>query len=304
MKLSKCSFFFSTIFLFAVATHKPCSAELWPSLETYVRRCVLIVKAKAIAAENGRLTFHVLETWKGRYSPDDFVETTTDARFFASRLGSGGNIKADQEIVLFFTWRNQRIKGKFSTCSTSFPIRNGKIIYGATGDPPQFPVEFTVDQFKKRISSLREKRQIPVIVHGYIKPVVQKAEPIPMRVFVFNNLRSSIYHETFSRKPNAWNGETVNITLVDIYRNDQPINLYYKRPNVNTPVDISGMARLPIEPGEQILIETDARKWQLRDGWLPGRYKVTMRVDNLTVDKYTKLSIISDPIEFEIKEAL
>ena len=297
MKFSRWSFLFGSIFLFAVAALKPSSAELWPTLETYVRKCILIVKAKAVTTEDGRLTFRVLETWKGRYSPDDFVETTSDGRFFAW----GGKPADGQEIVLFFTWRNQRIKGKLSNFSTSFPIRNGRIIYGATGNPPQFPQEFTVDEFKKRILSLETNRQIPVILHGYIKPVVKQGEPIPMRVFVFNNLPSAIYHHTFSRKSNEWNGETLNITLLDIYRNDQPTNLYYKSPDVNAPVDISGMSMLPIDPGEQILIETDARKWQLTDGWLPGRYKVTMRVDNLTVDPYATLSVTSDPIEFEIK---
>jgi len=53
--------------------------------------------------------------------------------------------------------------------------------------------------------------------------------------------------------------------------------------------------------GKRVEIQTDARKWKLRDDWLPGRYRVTVLVDNLKVDKYSTISVLTDPIEFEIK---
>ncbi|MHC4616686.1 MAG: hypothetical protein ACYTEQ_02915 [Planctomycetota bacterium] len=284
-----------------VATERPCVAELRPSFENYVERCVLIVKARTIFEKDGRPTFRVLETWKGQYCPEDFVETTEDGRFFAGGPASSGSAVDGEPIVLFFTWRNQRVKGKLSSFSTGFPIRKGKIIYGGTGDPPFFPWGFTTQEFEKRIRKLGAKREIPVVVRVRIRPVLQEGEAIPLRMWVFNGLRRSIYHGGFTTKPSAWNGETGNISVFDIYRDDDPASLYLERPQVRVPDDVAGIGRYEIKQGEKLLIETDARKWKIRGGWTPGRYRLTVRVDNLTVDEYCRMSVMSDPIVFEIR---
>lgn len=161
------------------------------------------------------------------------------------------------------------------------------------------------------VATEKTERQIPVVVGGRVTPRVLKAgEPIPLVVTVSNHLDLCIYHDTFSLVPIDWNGETLNISLVDIYRDDNPRNLYYARPKPNVPLDISGSGRHEIKKGDTLTIETDASKWLLHNdgrpearynGWLPGRYKVTLRVDNLTVDKYSTLSVLSDPVEFEIR---
>lgn len=160
-------------------------------------------------------------------------------------------------------------------------------------------------------SGQEAEQRISVIVRGQVIPDVVKAgEPIPLTVTVANHFSSPIYHNTFSIEPSDWNGETCNISLVDIYRDDRPRNLYYARPEVNVPVRASGIGSYEIEAGKILAIRTDARKWKLHDegrpverfnGWFPGRYKVTLRVDNLTVDKYCKLSVLSNPIEFKIE---
>jgi len=89
--------------------------------------------------------------------------------------------------------------------------------------------------------------------------------------------------------------------LVDIYRDDKQFNLYLARPEMNVPITVSGRVTLQIKPGEKLVIRTDARKWKLRDGWIPGRYNVTIRLDNLKVDNYSTLSVMSAPVLFEIK---
>lgn len=149
----------------------------------------------------------------------------------------------------------------------------------------------------------QRQRQIPVVVRAEIKPNVIKAgEKIPLTITVKNDLSSSIYHVTFSLKPNNWDGETFNVSIVEIYRNNNPGNLYLSRPVItNSPTMVSGAGRNEIKSGEKLIIQTDARKWKLRDDWLPGKYKITVRIDNLIVDKYSKLSVLSDPLEFEIK---
>ncbi len=148
----------------------------------------------------------------------------------------------------------------------------------------------------------KEERQIPVVVTaGANLKNAKSGEAIPLIIEVSNGLPSSIYYSTFSLTQNEWNGETCNLSLVGIYRDDKPGNLYLARPKVDVPRTISGMGRREIKPGARLLIRTDARKWTLRDGWLSGRYRVTLRVDNLTVDKYSTLSVLSDPVEFEIR---
>jgi len=58
---------------------------------------------------------------------------------------------------------------------------------------------------------------------------------------------------------------------------------------------------IEIKPNGSPSITTDARKWALRDGWLPGRYTVVARVDNLQVDDSSRLSVLSEPLEFIIE---
>lgn len=144
-------------------------------------------------------------------------------------------------------------------------------------------------------------RQVPLVVTGKMEPGTIKAgKPIPLTVTITNGLPASVRHSTYSLEPRDWNGETVNISLVDIYR-DGTMNLYRKRPKVKPPMYIAGMGSHEIKPGETLTIKTDARKWKLQDGWLPGHYKITVRVDYLTLDRYSTLSVLSDLVEFRIE---
>ena len=149
-------------------------------------------------------------------------------------------------------------------------------------------------------NALGKERQVPVVVRAAVGPGVKAGGPIPLRVSVTNGLPSSIDHHTYRTEPVEWNGETVNVSLVDIYRDGSP-NQYLARPRVQPPLMISGMGRREIKPGATLTITTDAAKWKTRDGWKPGRYKVTVRVDNLRLDDYSTLSVLSDPVEFTIE---
>ncbi len=132
--------------------HSTSRAELWPTLENYVGRCVLIVKAKTVVDEDGQLTFKVLESWKGKYDPSIFCRTTRDGRFFATQGEHGVNVRDGQEIIFFFTRHNQPVEGKLDRHSTAFPIREGKVVYAATNYGLR--KEYTVADFEKVIRSL------------------------------------------------------------------------------------------------------------------------------------------------------
>ena len=56
-----------------------------------------------------------------------------------------------------------------------------------------------------------------------------------------------------------------------------------------------------IKPTNSLVVHTDARKWKLIDGWVPGRYRVTVRAEHIAVDRYSRLWTTSDPFEFEIE---
>lgn len=148
-------------------------------------------------------------------------------------------------------------------------------------------------------------KQIDVVVTGEVVPaVVEEGRPIPLTVRITNNLKGLIRHQTFRLEPVDWNGETINVSLVDIYRNGRKFNLHLARPEINAPVRISGLGAHGIAPGETLEVKTDARKWKLRDGWLPGRYEVIVRVDNLLIDDHTRADVLSDWFTFEIEKSL
>lgn len=112
---------------------------------------------------------------------------------------------------------------------------------------------------------------------------------------------------TFSLSPNDWNGETINISLVDIYRDTPPptglpAGLFYARPKLGeVPKYIAGESSYAIKPHESLSVLIDVSKWQIREGWKPGKYKTTVRVDNIYVDQYTTASVMSDSVEIEIR---
>lgn len=151
-------------------------------------------------------------------------------------------------------------------------------------------------------AAAREKL-IPVVVTGKVEPaVVKQGEPIPLAVTIANGLKGPVSYSTYSLKPNAWNGETVHLTLVDIYRDGKPEGLFAERPRVEVPAKVAGMAAHPIKAGESLTVTTDARKWKIAGGWVPGKYKVNVRVENLAVEgNRCILSVHSEPFEFEIR---
>jgi hypothetical protein len=126
--------------------------------------------------------------------------------------------------------------------------------------------------------------------------------PLLLRITISNGLPEEIRFSTFSLTPNPWNGETTNVSLVDIYRKPRSMSVFYARPKLGElPRFIEGMASYPIKPHESLSVLIDMSKWQIVDGWKPGKYRISVRVDNIDVDQYAKVSVTSDPIDIEIK---
>lgn len=146
------------------------------------------------------------------------------------------------------------------------------------------------------------EHQIPVILKA--SPANKSFtgnEPLTIYLTIDNGLKGPIQFSTFSLIPNDWNGETVNCSLVDIYRNGEKSQLYLSRPYCVPPLTISGMSSKGIQSGESLMIQLDCRKWNIRGGWVPGTYEITTRVENIQVDSFISLDILSKPVRFTIK---
>lgn len=145
---------------------------------------------------------------------------------------------------------------------------------------------------------------IPVVVRGKAETaVVKQGEPIPLAVTIANDLQGTIEYHSFDLVPNDWNGETVNMTLVDVHRDGKPEGLFAQRPKMDgRPAEVAGIARHLIKAGERLTIKANARKWQINGGWIPGKYSVNVRVERVSVDGGRhSLSILSEPFDFEIR---
>jgi hypothetical protein len=131
----------------------PAAGEIWSTLGDYVGECVLIVKARAVEEREGRWTLQPEESWKGEFGPDTFRDTTPEGYFFAYEGEHGvADVAVGQEIIFFFTAANQPPGSKLARHSTAFPIRDGRVVYGATSD--EYRQEYTLDGFKKAIRDL------------------------------------------------------------------------------------------------------------------------------------------------------
>src|SRR5262245_5087522 len=85
----------------AVLLATPSLAETWPTLEDYVRQCVLIVKCQTEVKDN-TIRYRVVETWKGQYSPDLFHHKPPEGYLYTGTSHGNGNPTDGREVIFFF----------------------------------------------------------------------------------------------------------------------------------------------------------------------------------------------------------
>jgi len=138
---------------------------------------------------------------------------------------------------------------------------------------------------------------IPVHVKAQAELAVFKAgKPLPMSVTLMNGLSKTIRFSTFATEPNEWNGETLNVSLVDVYRDKKKRNLYFARPELKVPVTISGPGSRQIQPNGTLRIMIDISKWKIQGGWTKGEYELVFRMDRIIADDKVTLSVLSNPV--------
>ena len=142
-----------------------------------------------------------------------------------------------------------------------------------------------------------EKPMIPVGVHAQAELAVFKTgRPLLMSLTLTNGLSRPIRFKIFSTEPSELNGETFNISLVDVYRNGEKRNLYLARPELRGLLTMSGPGSRSIQPGKNLRVTIDMSKWRIDGDWIQGEYELVFRMDNITVEDKISMSILSEPV--------
>ena len=124
--------------------------------------------------------------------------------------------------------------------------------------------------------------------------------PVYLTIAITNNLDSEVLVSCLSQVPSATNAETIGITLQAIYREGReggsiPI---VRKPHIQLP---HALPVCKIRPHGTHTIKTDATKWGIEGGWVPGKYTASMLVEEIRVDTKVTMRVLSDLFEFRIE---
>lgn len=132
----------------------PAAAEMWGPLNDSVRRCGLIVRAKAMVPEKGDVRFEILESWKGAWDASEFLAGRIDraGRYLPPPGEHGADVVDGQEIVLFFP--RPKDGEKYGPHSTALPVVKGRVLYASTSDDEELRRWWGVEELEKRVRAL------------------------------------------------------------------------------------------------------------------------------------------------------
>ncbi len=171
-------------------------AESRPPLDQAVKRCVLIVRCKVEIKDN-LINYRVVESWKGKYSPDLFYTEPLEGYLFrvGEEIGASrtSNLKDGQEVVFFYSDNAVSAvkKGKILSHAYDdiFVVAHGKVVYELNSLPesPEDRQTYTVEQFKKSIQTVVEgdlkqsaKQEAKAEFLKQLKDVPQELAAIPL----------------------------------------------------------------------------------------------------------------------------
>ena len=142
----------------------------------------------------------------------------------------------------------------------------------------------------------------PISVAVFVRHDNDRGGPIPLSVTLENGMKGAIRYATFSLVPVPWNGETASLTLVDVYRNGNPGDLFLGRPAVTAPADRPSMNQFAVKSGQNLTVKTDLTKWKIKGGWISGHYTATLRVENIDTDRdHQTVTVLSEPFSFQVR---
>jgi hypothetical protein len=261
-----------------------CDCKPPPAPKKALEFSAAVFLAEAIKVEDAgqerTVTLKVEHWWKGGEAAEITVRTSK------SGASCGYGFEKGKKYLVYAHAEPKQKTLHVSLCSRTRTVKEAE----------------TDGDFKELGEGKAPEGLIPVRVTAAVKASPKEGAEIPLAVTIHNGLKGDIRHTTFALEPKAWNGETLNVALVDVYRDGEKIGLFRAAPVIKTPLELSGTVSQRIEAGKTLTIHTEARKWNIAGGWKPGKYSVIVRVENLAVDgDRVRLSVQSDFFEFEIK---
>lgn len=161
----------------------------------------------------------------------------------------------------------------------------------------------TLGQWPAEAQVSNQPRNLAVLVEVIPHQAIFKAEePLLCDVLIRNQLQRDIRVSRYADEPNAWNGETAFVRVVDIYRQPNPVSRPGEwRPKVSLPAWVSGRSSHPVKPGDTHRFTIDLKKWPLVNGWVPGEYRFNIAAESISLDDYSSATIVSDFASFGIQ---
>ena len=166
------------------------------------------------------------------------------------------------------------------------------------------------------VTGVPPERNVEIAVTGTVgsgdtPAKIAENSPLPLRIQIHNGLESPIQFPSLAAKPVPSHLETQNIAITAVHRQvgqeaTGPLtdNLLEVAPNMEDAAwKQSSPSLIEIESENSAILITDLRKWQIRGGWTPGTYEVQAGVSGISVDQFSTMSILSEPIHFEIVPA-
>ncbi|MDA0591614.1 MAG: hypothetical protein O2820_26710 [Planctomycetota bacterium] len=164
------------------------------------------------------------------------------------------------------------------------------------------------------VSGVTPERNVDIAVSGTVGDKdgkIAENAPLPLRIEIHNGLGSPIRMTPLATKPVADQLEAQNLTITAVYRQVGPAAIASSSENLLKVAAQTGDATskpaspsvIEIESQTSAFILANLRTWQIRGGWTPGSYEVQAEVSGMTVDSFSTMSVLSEPIRFEIVPA-
>ena len=148
-----------------------------------------------------------------------------------------------------------------------------------------------------------QQRLIPIVVTGKAPAAIKAGDPIPLEVTVKNGFGHEISFRSFTSKPNVANLELQSLSVISIRREGEDRDLVMQLPEIDDEaLRVAAPSLVSIPPTQSGSLQTDLTKWIIRGGWQPGRYQVSVRIHEIRVDRFSSVTVDSEPITFVVRK--
>ena len=132
-------------------------------------------------------------------------------------------------------------------------------------------------------------------------PAPRVGSPLLLHITLQNRLSAALHWSTYSLAPTPWNGETLNVNLVESHRAGWDAGLFVAPPRIEPPRPIAGPSSHAVPPGGNLTVTVDLQKWNVVEGWRAGDYRVVLELRNVGVgDGRVRLAVASETLAFTI----